>query len=444
MEDDLRESKASSPEEGASEKDFRVVTKFLLGGKDSLPKSANEKCEKIIEVYGTDFIEWIWAPNASDNQPLNPPSGFSMVVKSTSPVIASAFHPEKMFYGTAAFCLDGITFADGSPITEEHLIQKRDEFKRNINSFVPEQSGDVIRMSDFDEGTKCDKKQWKEQLGKSGAYAGIFSSIDRGNRRYTTKYWLVVQSGYAPISEDLYRNMEDTGKETTWKNFFLSNPNTLYVHECVRRNRNRLLYKLAQALALDVDRVAKNDLQSIPSRKVHRILEPTIETISHTVVMNQEHQMVYHNNTVNPESVPSQGTLFNESPLLGPVLLKGPPQNGKPFGLSWCASKDSRGTFPCCTGRQKKLSTSVYSSNGIDAKPVEEDLSLFVWEHESESPNTRLSEGVYRSRDVDFKKIETELGYNHVWGEVQMRPLIVKISSCTSAVKSTRSYNKRG
>ncbi len=36
---------------------------------------------------------------------------------------------------------------------------------------------------------------------------------------------------------------------------------------------------------------------------------------------------------------------------------------------------------------------------------------------------------VYRSRSVDFKSKKAELGYQHVWGEIELRPLVVKLAN---------------
>ncbi len=420
------------------------ITRSFLGSSTVLNSvtggGAKEKCDRISAVYKEDFLQWTWAPNASDHDPLNPPSGFSFMVRAGAPVLSAPFHPEKMFYGTAAYCLEGATFLDGSPITEERIERDRPRLKQCLNQAIAERSAKTNNDDDgagasleaLDIATGQEQCAWEEQLGGGGAYAGIFSSLERGTRHFDKKYWLVVQSGYAPVSEDLYRRMENIGHSTTWKQFFLEDPLTNYAYQRVSRNRRRLLYRVAKALDLHLPPSASHpDAQAVVAARARRsdspqMIEPTVETVSHAVTLDRARNvMVYHCGTVDPtfSSSQSHGVLFNESPFLGPVILKGPPDEGKPFGLTWKAVPECNGTFPCGTGRLRDpRGTSSFTL-------TEEELEPFVWEGAAHG-NGRASADLYRLRDAGFKEVEAKLGYNHAWGEIQLRPLVVKLASC--------------
>ncbi len=451
MAGDLRKSNASVPRNNDDESDSdsdsvganntecepgyeKIVASFLVGGLESLSASTREKSRNIADSYGDNFVCWVWGPNASDHHALDPPSGFSLTVRPSSPVHADSFHPEKLFRGTAAFCLDGATFRNGSPITLDRLINDRSRLKARLNEAVLECSDRHALPPQLTQGASVDASAWKEALGVGdGSYAGIFSSTERGAHRYDTRYWLVVQSGFASVSEQLYRRMESTGKDTTWDEFFFKDPTTLQALSYARRNRARLLFRVAEALDLDVGTASKADTRATRDGPAS-LIEPSIQTVSHTVVKNREGNIVYHSNSIDPQSGSQQGILFNENPLLGPVVLKGPPMEGKRAGLSWTGSKDGRGLFPSCTGRRSGLKAGTASLRARDSdrneelrQPTAEELAPFVWE--GSAPNLRLCDDVYRARDANFKSVEAKLGYDHAWGEIQLRPSVVKVAS---------------
>lgn len=407
-----------------------IVDAFLLEG-SPVSESAKNKVEKIISSYGGEenIKNWIWGPNASNNQPFNPPTGFAMKVKKTSPVRTTVFHPTKMFYGTSVFCLDGVKFENGSEVTQERLLNQRSRLSQRIDKYIKQEGkdgGKLAKMDNFNENTCLEDTEWDEMLGGGGgAYAGIFSSSERGDYRYDNKFWLVVQSGYSSASEDLYRYMEEIGEKTTWENFFLKDEHTLYIYKLMRRNRNRLLFDLATALELKIPTDATDTDHT--ANKDKKVIKPTVETITNTVCKIDADHMVYYNNTINPDNVPTRGIIINESPLLGAVILKGPPSNGELFGLRW-KSKQQNAIFPYCTGRQMEL-----QSDSLE-QPLADELSPFI-PYSSASHfkqginNNRLSLRVYRPRNVEFKQIETIMGYDHTWGEIQLKPIFVKISS---------------
>ena len=396
--------------------DSIIESKFLLPN-TSISEKTLKKCEEIIKGYGDNCVKWVWGPNASDTRALDPPSGFSMKVKCKSPIKPLVFHPQKMFYGTVAVKLDGATFKDnGERVNDARLIKTRDMIKKNIDHCIKESTEKPARISNKELETGYEKESWNESLGSGGAYAGIFSSTSRGDYLYKKGYWLVVQSGSSVISEDLYSYMEEisSDEKVTWYDFFLNDQNTLYANDCIKKNRSKLLARLFEAIGLEF---------STKSRSVSEIIEPTVETISHTVDIDGEFA-ICHSNTIDPE-LTTCGILFNENPYLGPTLLKGPPNVQSPFGLSWSAENNAHGTFATCTGRIKQLPLNAENKMSFGD---DQSIAPFIWEGKQKL-NARLGNGVYRSRTVDFKKIESTMGYKHVWGEIAMQPLVVKVAN---------------
>lgn len=384
-----------------------------------LPQSAVEKCDSILKLYGDSCVKWTWSPGASDNNPLDAPSGFSFEVKSDAPLVNDVFHPEKLNYGTAVCRLDGAKFDDGEKLNQERLIKSREDYKEVLNERIKERSSRPVTLSHLDLSTLKDNDVWEAQLGSGGAFAGIFYSMDRGDYDYKIHYWLAVQSGCPEASSQLFRNMEES-KSETWEDFFLKSRESRYLSQIAKRNRQRLLYDVADALDLVVD--ASSDFASIEPVK---ILKPTIETISHSISKNSSGNLVYHSNTVNLASHRG-GLILNESPFVGPLILRGPPSSEAEYGLSWTPKQEA---FPTCTGRNKIVELLPLTSPEAES---EEKWRPFVWK--GKDGNSRLSGNVYRKRDIDFRRNETKLGYQHIWGaEVQLIPLIVKVASTSNS-----------
>jgi len=69
------------------------------------------------------------------------------------------------------------------------------------------------------------------------------------------------------------------------------------------------------------------------------------------------------------------------------------------------------------------LKTEIKEGYGVDQNLI----SSFVWTNGKQ--NLRLLKDAYKTRDQNFKAIESKLGYKHENGEIQLKPLFVKISS---------------
>lgn len=398
----------------------KIDTRYVV---DRLSYDACDKALKIVKSYGDNAVKWVYGPNWSCNNPMRPPSGFSFAVKRNSPVIPTPFHPQKIFYGTAALCLsDECKFKDGTKVTEESIIHNYQKLSRAINETIQQTTEYPIHEDN--------QQNWEACIGSGGAYAGIFSSEERGELHHKKQYWLVVQAGAQKASEDLYKRMEDVyykrtntiNGDNTWEKFFFNNQHTTFLYNACKRVRGRLLAMLADALDIDIEKIRDS--------YGGYILEPTVETITNIVTVDPYDRdiLVFHSNTVDPQIV-SNGLLLNETPYLGPILFKGPSDKSKQFGSKWECDENSYGAFPVCTGRQKSIPDVISQLEKVDLlTSIPRDTIHFAYE--SPNPrNIRLASGLYRRRNAEFIAKEEELGYNHGWGSVNFRPLLVKIAS---------------
>ena len=413
--------------------DSKIVSDYLI---NPAPKEANEKAKGIVKQYGEFCQKFVWAPNCSSHyNPMDPPSGFSMAVTGKdAPLYSDVFSPTKMFYGTIAMPLEGAVMkSDKSPLTESYFIKNLVDIGRALNVGISQQSSMPISLdTHYDPKMSEDKQQWIESLGGSGSYAGIFASSERRGYKYNNRLWLVVQAGNVEASEELYRSIQDAQPtwdaskdmpaKQNWNNFFFNNKQTLYLWNSVTRSRERLMASMADAMGIQVN----SDIDPYSSNK-KKLLKPMISTVSYNITIDKEtNSPVYHSGTVDPSSC-SGPIIQNENPHVGPTILRGPEERGKEFGGKWTASEGSLGNFPTGTGRLISFNKSNKQKLSADAQCHVGDN--FVWESKEAKNNIRLSDNVYRQRDLSFKKVEQKLGYDHAWGEVPLRPILVKMCS---------------
>jgi hypothetical protein len=382
-------------------------------------------CESMVKLYSAHDPKMVLSPNFQGNtDPLIPPTGFSFSVKDDAKIKAEIFHPHKMFYGTAALPLEQPKMKNGKLLTKDYVINNRDAIKRALNEAVPHSSSNPVRLgTHFDAEESVESKSWTASLGDSGSYAGLYVSSERDGYVPKNRFWLVVQSGNKSGSEDLYREMEKAETEgMTWNEFFFQRSSTTYLSNSASRNRKRLLASVANALNLDLE--YSSDPHSMTDST--EILTPAIDVVSYNILSNrQTRRFTYHAATVDPNSC-SGGIVLNENPYVGPVILKGPFENGTDFGKKWPVPEGACGAFPVSTGRSTPIVGNTKNDLAIGLKTL--DTSPFVWNDCDKKVNLRLAPNVYRIRDESFKNLEDGLGYSHVWGEIQLSPLVVKIA----------------
>lgn len=143
------------------------------------------------------------------------------------------------------------------------------------------------------------------------------------------------------------------------------------------------------------------------------------------------------------------GVILFSNPAYGGSILLGPPHYGHILGGPLSPVRPHLGAFPYGTGRvvsqktAKIFSVSTPSSSdkaaGNAAGVTEQPLSaIFVWgdmkgktrqERQSMlSENLRLDPGVFRDRSYKFRKCEKVLGYNHLWGSIDLAPVCVRLA----------------
>lgn len=350
----------------------------------------NSELRRKFEEWGVkEFTE---APNFSDAEA----SGFSAVIDLNSTIDSDLIHPEKMYSGISLLCLEGATHR-GRPFTEITLLGLKSELERSLKQCVIAEGEIPLRdhhhpsLSNYSSksGDGADKRYWYPSLGP-GSFAGIYASEERGENGYEKRLWLVVKSGKSELGRSFHEHLkklqqhQNGTKRFSKMNYLMSDGRTSYVESCSKRNRARILADMAIGIGLSMpDSPFEEDKKSPTNSegRRHPMAIPTLETINYDMIFSEENGTVtYHADTVDPEFC--EGIVVNEKPELGPVILRGPENTRKnttpsslAFGTCWKASSS---TFPTSCER----------------------------------------------RNAEFKTKEKELGYDHSWGQLELKPVI--------------------
>ena len=414
----------------------KINTEYVIG---DFPDTLLQRSKTIVAIYGDKCKSLVWAPNYGGHfNGSGAISGFALAVDSDSPITPDVFSPKKMFHGLSVFSLDNVCVkGTTTPITAEYLSKNMASIRKRLDesildSSAPSTDDSVLTFeTHLDSSKYIDKKDWKERLSGGGSFAGIFSSEDDSGYVKKIRFWLCVQGGNTPASEELYREMEKTAEDKkskeTWRSFFMSRK-AAYVLEAAKRSRSRLLASLADAVGADVTTSRDNSAVG----KIN-LLSPTLTTLSHYVTIDDETKTaVYHSATVDP-SIVSRGIIQSGNPYAGITILKGPPPSrgsdakSKGFGEAWDTTEGSHGAFPTSTGRTKAILRTTAPLLMATVPRFESEKFIATGKLATEIP--RLGMDVYRVRDGDFRSMEQKLGYNHMWGDIKLQPVLVKIAS---------------
>lgn len=407
----------------------KINTYFLQDSGHELPKKETmDKAERIIEKIGHEHVKsFVWSSNWSDTDAALPPTGFSLAVDENTPLCAAPFHPTKFCLGTS---IVKIGSRQGKQLFENE--KNREHVTRKVNDAIVEYSekcpphtvGSLETMNPSSPSN--DQVAWKEMLSGNGAYIGVFYSNDNyDGSKYAPErdYYVACQSGYEPASEKIYSLIEENESEQSplsWKKFFSENNNNWrYLSHVISRNRNRLIASFCQSLGIDAP--IQSDLYAF-DHKV-KIVEPSLETITHFVdrydVHSKQEPMVYYSNTVNPST--TKGSVINQNPYIGLSIMNGPNYvSSSSFGSTWKPVKESFNAFPYSTGK-------VPNALDNEHPPVLEEFRapLFASIGIDMIPSTKV--GLYRTRTPSFRRFEQKLGYDHSWGQINLRPYLVKL-----------------
>lgn len=444
---------------------------------DKISDKAVEKAQKLMNKLGRDAVSITFSTNWSDTKVLSMPSGLSLAVHPSAPIYAEIFPATKMFSSTSIYSLDGLQFKDGTPINEDYIIKNREKILSALEISAKDSSKNPLSSSVFSiESYPRDNSEWTESIGASGAYAGIYVSKSHGDQSYLydKKYWLAIQSNFPNVSRMIQEEMEqsepdydvnhnissNSSSHVTWSEFFGSNKAVEFALTSTSRSSRRTLAKVLSALDLDgistetdIYAHVNSNHSSTGSKSAYpQMVKPILSTVTNIVRHDPStNTLIFHSNTVNPSTIGS-GIVLNKNPYLGPVILNGPPSHNQAFGSAWKPAKQSFGAFPTSTGRvmdftdlnrviESSISSSCSPSSSTNRKsalvsqfsrlmPLEHEYNIFTWENKISEPiNRRLFMDVYRIRNEHFKQKERDMGYNHQWGETQLQPLAVKISS---------------
>jgi hypothetical protein len=448
-----------------------IIDQSFLPFGEELTDSAREKFEKMEARLSGYCKSIVVSPNWSNNKASQVPSGYTLLVSRSAPIIPDVF-PVKFFHATVALRLDdSMKFKDGTPISESHLFGNREKISLQMNTFISETTDYPVKLEYMPKkGILRDtipehiESNWEPCLGtSSGSYAGIYTSVVRDVDKYKKSYWLVVQANSPEVSADFYSLMEDRQptfdinrsigqvpkREQRWDSFFRSDE-TKFLINAAERNRLKLLARLSESLNIDAKYSLDHEynISSSKTRTINGsgrsnadILKPTIETLTNIVLDVPENKsIIFYNATVNPQK--TDGIILNENPLLGPVILKGPNSLDErlAFGGPWELAEGDFSGFPISTGRIRNLSSvsnnkfsdsdnhesSINGTSTGGGGGVSLDTEFFLWEGKSKR-NLRLSTSLYRKRDINFRNVEKRLGYDHAWGQIELKPLMVKI-----------------
>jgi len=424
---------------------------------EDLPQSAKEAYGKLVKEYDNKIQCWIWLPNVASNKTLDAPSGIVVQVAANSTPIRSDLFSNKMFQGTSLYKIPKGTrlFGGKEILTEENVIKNLDRIKELINSTFKEEAeegkGISTKLVDYETGKET--RKWSTEMGSGGSYVGLFVSNQRGAYNYEQDFWIGLQT-YSPSANKEIRELMGEAEQqpkVTWEKFFSNeNKNMAYLQRTIKRNR--AIQTAAFANAIGLENPKSGLLEFEEDLEVHSNggggrdgptmkLNPTVETITNTVEIYKGNP-VYRCGAIDPSKINSKhgGVIINENPYLGPTILKGPYSKHMEFGKVWEASSASLGSFPINTGRiktVKQLKTALKKSNnsyGLDSISESYDKFLsqtFVWSgsNNNNDKNLRLIKNAYKTRDNQFKMIESRLGYDHKNGEINLKPLVVKIAS---------------
>jgi hypothetical protein len=414
-------------------KEIQVDEKIITHTIEDISEECRRKFRKIVQIganSGSD-LKIVVAPNWSDNRYI--PNGFTLMADAKSAVDPNVFDPTKFHYGTIAVNLAGAVHVDGKKVDLCSLFAQKDRIIAGLNSKL---GGENAKLSPgittISENSTYDESEWAASIQDD---ASSFVSIsytnerDHDGKKRNSDCWLTIRTGLTSASEDIFQLIEDNDRDAppgndekrSWnKNF---KDNTVFkLGNVIKRNRERLLFKVIKdCLMIDPNSIGnKSKMDAHSSTSHERIVVPDAEAITNKVYLLPDGRAAYTRGTILVHNL-EKPLIFNENPLVGSSIFKGPNCSvANPYGESWKVDYKKNPTicaFPVDTGR-------------IQSSAISKGVSLI------ETPNqffdgdkSRLCAELYRARNDAFKQKESVLGRNHNWGQIELIPVITKLSS---------------
>lgn len=433
----------------------KLDTRFVLPG-NALTQRTEEKLVKSIAEFGAYCRRVVMAPNWSENGAFSMPSGFQFeVVAAATPVLPFLFPPSAMYAGTFAVPLgafgDGAERTrDGAQLTEAYVLDAANGVTERLLAALPD-----ARRADGEEGAVVLGAAPADSAATAANYAGLFEMGKKGDFGWERSMWVVVRSHDAALSERLHALMTEAAPRdpvasaayarrlaadatlptreapphTTWEQFFFETPEVARIYNQQREHRATVARAVMTAL----------NLASVPTVAELLASEACIDSVYNTVEEMRSadaasaRNPVFLSDMVPTATIHATGVVLNESPALGPVVLRGP------LDAALLHAEGVAG-FPASTGklvsvREKWHEMRQKRKHDADAAAAELAVAhrsastVHTWEGASEH-NLRLVRGMFRARTDAWKRAEQRFGY--VAGadtELKMRPVHVKLTA---------------
>ncbi len=402
----------------------------------------------------------LWMPNGSKLHKRMPPTGFAFAVtaKSEYPVRlhSDLFSVLKFCYGTLAVRVNPEILtnrSDGKTILDV------------ISRVTPDDLSKVLRDSDH---LKTSRKQLKRGRG---SYFGVYANSNRASD-WSPDIWVVIQCGNEELSQRFYQVIQNACSTDQKLSREAENPKGKERrgteeeegHSAHRKSSargvkkkehhpatwERTLFKANKATLQKIQREII-DTRVDAAVSVMRALGFTwvtsgdilkmehVDTMTNTFGYDRmTHSYVYyagctridkdhrHHSSSLSASAPTSAVIVQESPEVGPVILRGPQGSVKDIlGGTWNPIRGIFSAFPCVTGRVKELTRVSKQGRHIPG---------FSWEQGMKDAegldvgHPRLASKLYRRRSHSWQSMERAIGWDPLWGTIQLRPRGVLIA----------------
>jgi hypothetical protein len=441
---------------------------------------------RLIQQHGDCVEMWTWLPNACKHHSRQPPSGFvvAMSANKETPLVRDLFFPFKFHYGTLAVRVPQHVVTKEGKTAVDVLRATRPNELQNVliqDDVVP--SALIRPGSGSYAGIYISQDREDDDASTASLATGESSTLGSGGSPWKSWVWIVVQMGNPSISQDIYKKIEasemkykrfrraviehkrreavsqgykpssvdetticfdeevdDQGnpcpEEPTWENYFFTGTNKVEFGnqlDAIEETRFEVAMNIASKVL---------GLQTESTRKMrHEWLH--VSTVCNTVSTISDGVHVYYSGCTQIHQS-TRAVVVNESPIKGPVILRGPPTPGNVLGNPWPAAKSYGITkeeeridqmysqrpymaFPCITGRVLQIDDvrDAEKSTGAGLEPF---VFRGMETRDELRTHPRLHPKLYRKRGHAWKSLERYMGYDPLWGEIQLRPMAVLIA----------------
>lgn len=440
---------------------------------------------RLIEQHEDCVEMWTWLPNACKHHTRLPPSGFvvAMSAKEDTPLVRDLFFPLKFHYGTLAVRVPQHVVTEDGKSAVDVLRTTRPTELQNVLTQDDVVSWDLIRPgSGSYAGIYISQDREDDDASTASLVTGESSSLGSGGDPWKSWVWIVVQMGNPDISQEIYKKIEasemkykrfrraviernrreavaqghkassvdessirfeeetdDRGEscptEPTWENYFFTGTDKVEFGtqlDAIEETRFGVVLNIASkvlGLRIDNTRGMRHDWLHVST------VCNTVSTISDGIHVYYSGCTQIHQNT--------RAVVVNESPVKGPIILRGPPTPGNVLGNPWPAATSYGITkeeervdqiysqrpymaFPCFTGRILQL------DDILEVEGPAVGLEPFVFRgmksRDELVTHPRMHPKLYRKRGYAWKSLERYMGYDPLWGEIQLRPMAVLIA----------------